>query len=69
MDYIPNENVDEIVCPYCGHEHGDTDDLEVEDERAFYFDCESCGKEMMVQPQLVVEYTTTKSDREQNTDT
>lgn len=38
---IDHEFTDEIVCPHCGHEHGDSWEWRGDDGEA---DCDDCGK-------------------------
>lgn len=50
------ENTDLVVCPYCGYE--DRDSGEFPDSGND--DCAECGKEMHIEREVTVTYTTTK---------
>ncbi len=42
------------VCPYCGHEHDDY----VYAEGSEDYDCEACGEEFSIEPDVEITYTT-----------
>jgi hypothetical protein len=55
MRKIDHTLTDEVVCPHCGYEHGDSWEWgEGEQE------CESCKAVFMVEIIITVEYTTTR---------
>lgn len=51
---------EEVVCPYCGHEHEATEEYNhitpYEAERST---CEACGREFLITVTIEVSYTTT----------
>lgn len=51
----------ELVCPYCGHEHTDIDEL---DDFAYGFVCESCGKKFNYASSMEACYMSWKIDEE-----
>lgn len=59
-DNIHHEYTNEIVCPYCGEEHGDS--WERNDEGMDI--CQNCGKEFAYSRIITVEYSTEKIDNE-----
>jgi DNA-directed RNA polymerase subunit RPC12/RpoP len=61
-DEIDYELTDEIVCPYCGHEHGDSHEYF---ERQLFADveCAECGKEFECSQDVSVTYTSSKKEK------
>lgn len=62
MEEIDHDFTNEIVCPYCGEEYGDswekekdTFDGPLDDE-----ECQSCGKEFQVQRNGSITYSTSR---------
>ena len=57
---IDHEYTDDIVCPYCGYTHRDSWEL-----GADYgdHDCGSCGKIFLYERDIVVSYSTSKTDQ------
>lgn len=57
--YIDHKFTDEIVCPYCGYEYGDSwefdDDVEL--------DCDECGKTFDATREFEITYSTTKKEK------
>ena len=60
---IDCENTHEIVCPYCGYEHTDSDAM-VDDD--YYtsqkIKCERCEKKFMVETIKTTQYYSAKAD-------
>ena len=54
---IDHDYTNEIVCPYCGYEHGDS--WEVSDDEG-KMDCHSCEKEFKYQRDITIDYSTQK---------
>lgn len=54
---IDCEGTDEIVCPYCGYEHGDSWEASNSGEDT----CSSCGKSFFYERETTVKYSTTKN--------
>ncbi len=58
LSEIDHEGTDNIICPYCGHEHTDLGtERDMEEDEA---DCEDCGRFFDYQRLISVEYTTYK---------
>ena len=57
---IDCEYTDEIVCPYCGYELGDSYELGESGE----YDCDKCGKEFEYHQHIEVTYCTYKITEE-----
>jgi transposase-like protein len=57
MDEFDHEFTDEIVCPYCGYEHGDS--WEEHDDRGD-LECQGCGKKFCYERNISVDYSTYK---------
>jgi hypothetical protein len=54
---IDHEYTDEVVCPYCGHEHSDS--WEYGD--GGIVDCDGCEKKFFFERDVVVTYVSAKS--------
>ena len=64
MDYqdeIDHEYTDEIVCPFCGHEFGDSWEIDGSSEDLGLIDCEECYKEFYAVRNISVCYSTEKA--------
>ncbi len=60
---VEHEYTEEVVCPWCGHEHGDSwewtsnsDDMK----------CDECGKEFGYEKDITVKYCTSKKQCEED---
>ena len=62
MTSIDHENTNEVVCPHCGHEHGDSWDRSMSDGDMHEDKCEECGKPFTVQCAETTTYTTEKME-------
>lgn len=59
---INHEYTDEIVCPYCGNEHGDSWEFNSNEQGSLgLYECGNCGKEFYVCRDVSVTYSTTKA--------
>lgn len=47
-----------IKCPYCGYEHPDSWEFERDGVKNNSYECDSCGREMWVEMEISVDYTT-----------
>ena len=45
---IEHEDTDEIICPYCGYEHQDSCDLNMENGETDVIECKNCGQDFSV---------------------
>jgi DNA-directed RNA polymerase subunit RPC12/RpoP len=54
---------DEIVCPYCGHVHGDSWEYGGDSE-CFEVDCAECEKKFDVTRNVSVTYTSSKLEKQ-----
>ena len=54
-----HEYTDEVVCPHCGYEHGDSWDMRDGEQ-----DCSECGKPFVMERYTTVKYTTEKLEGE-----
>ena len=59
MSKIEHEYTFEIVCPYCGYEHGDSWEQSGDDGD---IDCDECGKEFTYNRDIEVSYSTEKKE-------
>lgn len=60
------EYTDEIVCPWCGHEHEDSwDHFSSYGCNTCEFDCDSCGKTIYVEQIVKVTYSSSKEESKQ----
>lgn len=55
MKQIDTTGTDEIVCPHCGHEHGDSWEQSRDDGE---FDCCECGRLFRYSRDISVTYST-----------
>ena len=53
------EYTDNVICPYCGHEH---DYCHKDGYTDFDYDCDSCGKEFSVEVDIQITYSTYVKD-------
>lgn len=58
----------EVVCPYCGQEHGDSWELSGYDGEESTIDCGTCGEEFIYVRNVSVDYTTCKREEKSNAD-
>ncbi|SHN77543.1 hypothetical protein [Desulfitobacterium chlororespirans] len=58
---IDHEYTDEIICPYCGSEFSDSDDIEPNDEILGLQYCEECEKGFYAFRSVTVDYSTEKA--------
>jgi uncharacterized Zn-finger protein len=58
---IEHQCTSEIVCPYCGYTLSDSWELTNNDGK---LECENCGKNYVYSRNVEVEYTTTKTERQ-----
>ena len=56
---IEHQYTSEIVCPYCGHEHSDSWELNHDSGE---FECYECEKEFHYERSITVDYSTNKID-------
>ena len=56
-DKYETYGTDEIVCPYCGHEFSDSNELNGSSGRII--DCDVCAKKFTLEVDFAVSYTTT----------
>lgn len=59
MNKISTIFTEEIVCPYCGHEFGDSWECEDRDDNMC---CDNCGKEFTYERCVEVTYCSYKND-------
>lgn len=60
MEDIDHDHTDDIVCPYCSHEHNDSDEL-ADGEREGVLDCHECGKSFRYTADYSVSFCTEKA--------
>lgn len=54
---------DQPVCPYCGHENSDDEyAIQQHGEEEVEFPCGHCGKEFLVRANILVTFTSRKTD-------
>ena len=62
----PNEmecdGTDEVLCPYCGHEHCDSGEF-FTNRTSTEIECDECGKAFLCSQNIVVSYTTSKKEK------
>lgn len=56
------DGTDEILCPHCGFEEGDSWE---HDDKGGILECESCGKKYRYDRDVTVTYTSTKIEASQ----
>ena len=63
MSQIDHEYTDEIVCPYCGLEHGDSWEVSPDNNDIGLIECEDdeCGKSFYATRNIEVTYSTQKA--------
>jgi len=54
---IDTQYTDEITCPYCGYENGDSWEFGVDSD---YINCGNCDEEFLCEPQVQISYCTYK---------
>lgn len=59
---IDHDYTDEIVCPYCGYEFGDSWECGGNEEDIGLLDCRDCNKEFDATRNIRVSYSTQKTD-------
>jgi len=50
----------EVVCPYCGYEHGESHEYFIDGNDSARIDCNECGKEFTAVADYDARYTTHK---------
>ncbi len=58
MKHIECSGTDEVVCPYCGHEHSDSWEWFRDNGHDVDIDCATCGKTFRASPDYSVTYFT-----------
>lgn len=58
---IDHEHTDEIVCPFCGYELGDSWDYDSNSEDLGLIECEECEKSFYGTRNIRVDYSTRKA--------
>lgn len=58
-----HEYTDEVVCPYCGYEHGDSWELSADSDE---MDCGNCDQPFTYERNIEVTYSTKKKRNENN---
>lgn len=53
-----HDYTDEIVCPYCGHEHGDSYEYFSRNDESTNIECDECGKHFRATMQMTTDYST-----------
>lgn len=59
---IDHDCTDEIVCPYCGYEEGDSWEYSSDSQE---IDCLECGKTFQMNRNITVDYTTEKISKKE----
>jgi len=57
MKHIDCQFTREVVCPYCGYEHGDSWEI---DQNDFEMECEECGMRFKGYREIEVTYSSEK---------
>lgn len=57
---IDHEYTDEVVCPYCGYEYGDSWVYFSRNDEAVKIECDECGKCFRASQNVSVDYSTDK---------
>jgi len=60
---IEHDYTDEVVCPWCGYEHADSWERNMNNGSESMDWCEECGGQMSITCHIDVSYTTGKWDR------
>ena len=58
MTAIDHRYTENIVCPYCGHEHSDSYEYRPGEEDIGLVECEHCEREFMATRIVSITYTT-----------
>ena len=53
---------DEIICPHCGYEHGDSWEVHFESDGCTEFECNECRKTFHVERDVTVKYISKKME-------
>lgn len=61
MKEINHEYTNEITCPYCGFEFGDSWEIDGDSEDLGLLDCEECYKEFYATRNISIDYSTEKA--------
>lgn len=64
IDVYEFNNTQEITCPFCGHEHNDSWDLNCDHNDDH--ECESCGQEFVWERNISVDYSSRKPKLQPN---
>lgn len=62
MNEIDHEYTDELICPFCGHEEGDSWEVKPSDEDLGLRECDECGKYYYGTRNMEVTYSTEKAN-------
>ena len=60
LDYF--EDIEEIVCPYCGESMGLSSDDNLYDESGYPMECEACDKDFVLYPSISWSWSTEKEN-------
>ena len=65
MEAIDHELTDELVCPYCGHEFGDSWEYFSDDggQTSRRLKCDECERELFAEVVVDISYTTRKLEQ------
>lgn len=58
MEYIDYKNTDEVVCPYCGYEFGDSWEFQM--NGCEKITCDECNKEFECEAETTIAYSSCK---------
>lgn len=61
MEAIDHDFTEELVCPHCGHEEGDSWEVKPSDEDLGLLECSDCGKGYYGTRNITVDYCTEKA--------
>jgi transposase len=64
MSEIDYKHVSQVVCPYCGHKHGDGWTIEEMGREEAEIQCDSCGKEFTFWLNIEVTYSSEPKEDE-----
>ena len=59
---IDHEYTDNIICPYCGAEDGDSWECMPDEEDLGHIECCECEKKFLAQRLITIKYSTSKID-------